>query len=62
MRLLLAGILTFIPLVAHETCLDDAGDSDLAFPAITSLSGCDGSNFLFVDLGLSCNCWLERYV
>ena len=56
MRLLLAGLLTLTPLVAHATSLDDAGDSDLAFPAITSLSGCDGSNSLFVDLGLSSNC------
>jgi hypothetical protein len=62
MRLLLAGILTLIPLVAHAKSLDDPGDSDLALPAITNLSGCDGSSSLFVDLGLSCNCWLERYV
>ena len=56
MGFLLAGILTFIPLVVQAKSLDDADDSDVAFSAITSLSARDGSdNSLFGNVGLSRN-------
>ena len=60
MRLLLVGILTFIPWVAQAKSLDDAGDSDFAFPAVTSFSASDDSDPLFNVVGRFRNCRLAR--
>jgi hypothetical protein len=52
MRLLLVGILTFIPLVAQAKSLGDPGDSDVASLAITSPSPSDASDSLPDEGGL----------
>lgn len=52
MRLLLAGILIFIPLIAQAKSLDDEGGSDHDSSALDNRPGVDGSDSLSDTLGL----------